>query len=416
MRAAAAIVLCLLLGCGRSDDANVLTISGSAVGSEGELLARQLARFMAAHPGVTGRIQETPDDASQRHQLYVQWLNARVGRPDVLQLDVVWTAEFAAAGWILPLDRFAVDTNDFFPAAVASSRWRDNLYALPWFVDVGMLYWRTDLFDRAPATLEELNAAALRVMQRGTVPAGIVWQGARYEGLITVFNEILAAHGGTILDANGRVSVHSEEGVRALAFLRDQVRGGIAPREVLTWHEEECRFAFQNRNAAFMRNWPYAVSAMSDRSQSEVAGRFSVAVMPPAAGGRPAATLGGASLAINAWSRKPGLAFQLAAFLGAPEQMLERAEMVGQYPARLSVFDESALANALRVAPATVRDIIESAVPRPATPVWAELSHELQVGLHRSLTGEAEPREALATAAARMQRVLDQTGLTERER
>ncbi|HYI12268.1 MAG TPA: ABC transporter substrate-binding protein [Thermoanaerobaculia bacterium] len=419
MRAFIAAVVCLLLACSRGDDATVLTISGSAVGKEGEVLTRQIRRFMAAHPGLTVRIHETPDDATQRHQLYVQWLNARVGSPDVLQLDVVWTAEFAAAGWILPLDRFRPDGRDFFPAALDACRWRGSLFAVPWFVDVGMLYWRTDLLDRAPRTLDELNAAASATMQRERIPAGIVWQGARYEGLVTVFNEILGAHGGTILNPDGRVAVHSEAGVRALTFLRDQVRRGIAPREVLTWHEEECRFAFQNGNALFMRNWPYAVAAMSEKSESRVAGRFGVAPMPAATGsrptstpGRPTATLGGAPLAINAWSRQPERAWQLVAFLTAPEQMLERAQIVGQYPARLSVYGDAALAAALPVAPEEVRRIIEAAVARPATPVWAELSSELQVGLHRALTGAAEPRAALTEAASRMQRLLDESGLS----
>jgi ABC-type glycerol-3-phosphate transport system substrate-binding protein len=412
VRAVITAAVCLLLACGRGDDVTVLTISGSAVGKEGEVLTRQIRRFMAAHPGITVRIHETPDDATQRHQLYVQWLNARVGSPDVLQLDVVWTAEFAAAGWILPLDRFRPDGQDFFPAVLDACRWRGSLFALPWFVDVGMLYWRQDLLDRAPRTLEELNDAASVTMQRERIPAGIVWQGARYEGLVTVFNEILGAHGGTILDPGGRVTVHSEAGIRALTFLRDQVRRGIAPREVLTWHEEECRFAFQNGHALFMRNWPYAVAAMNDRRESRVAGRFGVAPMPAGAGGRPTATLGGAPLAINAWSQQPGRAWQLIAFLTAPEQMLERAQIAGQYPARLSVYDHATLAAALPVPPDEVRRIIEAAVARPPTPVWAELSSELQVGLHRALTGAAEPRAALTEAASRMQRLLDESGLS----
>lgn len=414
MRTILAVLLLFTFGCSRDDSANVLTISGSAVGKEGEVLQRQIARFMAAHPGVTVRIQETPDDATQRHQLYVQWLNAHVGEPDVLQLDVVWTAELAAAGWILPLERFSPETSDFFPAALDACTWRGELYALPWFVDAGMLYWRTDLMDAPPASLDELNAIALRARERG-VPAGIVWQGARYEGLVTVYNEILGAFGGAIVDERGNVVVHSEAGVRALTYLRDQVRRGIAPREVLTWHEEESRFAFQNGNAAFMRNWPYAVAAMSDREDSRVAGRFAVAPMPAAPGGKPTATLGGAPLAINRWSDQPELAYALIAFLTAPEQMLERAEVVGQYPARTSVYADPRLAAALPVPPADVRRIIEAAAPRPATPVWAELSAELQAGLHRALTGAAEPREALAAAAGRMQRVVEESGLTRTE-
>lgn len=107
-----AVLLAVLLGsCGRPEPAiPVLTVSGSAVGAEGEVLSRQARRFMAENPGLRVTLQSAPDDATQRYQLYVHWLNARTGTPDVLQLDVIWTPELAAAGWILPLDRFAPDT------------------------------------------------------------------------------------------------------------------------------------------------------------------------------------------------------------------------------------------------------------------------------------------------------------------
>jgi multiple sugar transport system substrate-binding protein len=110
--------------CGGQTQTAVLTFSGSALGPEAEVVRRQLTRFSEAHPDVQVELRVTPDAADQRHQLYVQWLNARAAVPDVLQLDVIWTAEFAAAGWVLPLDRFAPDVNDFLPAALEASRWR----------------------------------------------------------------------------------------------------------------------------------------------------------------------------------------------------------------------------------------------------------------------------------------------------
>ncbi len=399
-------MILLLSACAGEEPGTVLRISGSAVGAEGEVLTRQVGRFMASNPGVRVEIQRTPDDATQRHQLYVQWLNAQVGRPDILQLDVVWTAEFAAAGWILPLDRFRPATGDFFPASLEANRWQGRLFALPWFMDVGMLYWRTDLVPQAPVSLDELARFA-RAGVSDEVPYGIVWQGARYEGLVTVFLEILGAFGGEILAQDGRVAVASPAGVRALEFLRGQI-GEIAPPEVLTWHEEEARFAFQSGAAVFLRNWPYAWPLLNG---SEISGRFAVAPMPAAPGGRPSAALGGAQLAINAHSRHPELAWRLIAFLTAPDQMLERAEVVGQYPPRRSLWNDPRLGNALGVPLADIRRILESATPRPATPVYSELSEKLQIHLHRALSGQAAPEEALRQAASEMEEILEDAEL-----
>jgi multiple sugar transport system substrate-binding protein len=392
------------------DARTTITFSGSALGAEGALLERQIARFEAANPGIAVRIRRTPDDATQRHQLYVQWLNARTGTPDVLQLDVVWTAEFAAAGWIASLDRFAPDVDAFFPSAIAANRWGrgDSLFALPWFVDVGMLYWRTDLLARAPRTIDELMSVAAN--RPASVDYGIVWQGARYEGLITVFLEYLGAFGGEIMDDRGRVAIDSPAAIEALSVMQRQL-GGAAPRDVLTWHEEESRFAFQNGRALMMRNWPYAAALMNDSTKSSVAGRFAVAPMPAAPGGSATATLGGAQLAVNARSDAPDAAYRLVAFLTAPEQMLERAQLAGYYPARSALFDDPRLAAALAVKPAQARAVIEAARPRPASPIYSQLSELLQIELHRALTGQAAPDVALHRAALAMTALIDQTGV-----
>ena len=389
-----------------------LTFSGSALGAEGAVIRRQLDRFAEAHPGVRVELRVTPDAADQRHQLYVQWLNARAAEPDVLQLDIIWTAEFAAAGWIRPIALTAADAGDFFPAALDANRWQGTSYAVPWFVDAGLLYWRTDLLDAAPATLAELRADALRTVRAGDTRDGLVWQGARYEGLVTVFLEHLTAFGGAILDEAGGVIVDEPPAVRALTFMRDAVHAdGIVPAAALSWQEEQVRFAFQNGQSTFMRNWPYAWALLEDPTQSRVAGHVGVAPFPPAPGGRAAAALGGAQLAINRYTEEPELAEALVRFLTAPDQMIERALTASQLPARRSLYDTPALAGALSIPLADVRGALEAAVPRPITPVYSELSELLQVRLHRALTNQQEPAAALRDAALDMRALLERAGL-----
>jgi multiple sugar transport system substrate-binding protein len=407
-----ALPLAATLACAPSAESGVaVTFPASAVGAEAEVLRAQLERFGALHPGIRVVPQRTPDAANQRRQLYVQWLNAGADDPDVLQLDLIWTPEFAAAGWIQPLDAFAPDLGDFLPEALRANRWEGRLYALPWFVDVGMLYWRSDLVDAPPESFDALVREATRAVDEERVRFGLVWQGARYEGLVTVFLEHLTAFGGSILDERGAVVVDSPRAVRALEAMRAALGTGLVPREALSWHEEEVRFAFQNGQALFMRNWPYALPLLRDAERSRVAGRFAVAAFPAAAGGRAAAALGGAQLAINARSDRPEAAWRLIEFLTRPEQMLERASVAGQLPSRRSPYQDAALSRALRVPVAQVLDAIEHAVARPATPVYAEISSHLQVWLHRALSGQAEPEAALAAAAREMRAVLERARL-----
>jgi multiple sugar transport system substrate-binding protein len=364
-----ALPLAAALACTPASDSGVaVTFPTSAVGAEADLLEAQLDRFASRRPGIRVVRQRTPDAADQRRQLYVQWLNAGATDPDVLQLDVVWTAEFAAAGWILPLQDLATDVADFLPEALRANRWRGDIHALPWFVDVGMLFWRTDLVGAAPRSFEALSREATRAVEDGLVPFGMVWQGAG-------------------LDA------------------------GAVPREVLSWHEEEVRFAFQNGRALFMRNWPYAIPLLQDAGRSRVAGRFGVAAFPAAHGGRPAAALGGAQLAINARCDQPEAAWRLIEFLTQPEQMAERARVAGQLPARRSLYQGDLLQDALGISGEQLREVIEGAVARPVTPVYTELSERLQVWLHRALSGQAEPAAALSSAAQEMRALLERARL-----
>jgi multiple sugar transport system substrate-binding protein len=416
MHLTALCVLALIIagGCrsGRTDDGRiVITFAGSALGAEGQLLARQVARFEVANPTIHVRVQHTPDDATQRHQLFVQWLNARAGEPDVLQLDVVWTPEFAAAGWVLSMDRWHPVASEFFPATIAANTWADSLFGMPWFMDVGMLYWRTDLFRTPPTSMDELMADVQRA-RSASVPYGIVWQGARFEGLVTCFLEYLGAFGGRIMADDGRIVVDSPEGIRALTFMRQLFATGATPPEVLTWHEEETRFAFQNGSAAFMRNWPYAFTIMNVPRDSRVAGKFAVAPMPGAPGGVPTATLGGSSLGINAFTAHPDAAWKLVAFLTAPDQMIERSGLSG-YPPRRAVYDDPRLAKVLPIPVALAHGVVERAASRPATPIYSQLSELLQIDLHRALSGQVAPDRALHDAAKRMNDLVDRTHIRE---
>jgi multiple sugar transport system substrate-binding protein len=136
--------------------------------------------------------------------------------------------------------------------------------------------------------------------------------------------------------------------------------------------------------------------------------------MPSAASavdGQPTAALGGAQLAVNAHSRHPEAALRVVRFLTEPEQMLERAQALGQFPSRPDLYDDPRLRTALAIDPEQARTIIERARPRPVTPVYSELSGILQIWVHRALSGQEEPERALARAAEEITRLLERVEL-----
>jgi multiple sugar transport system substrate-binding protein len=98
-------------------------------------------------------------------------------------------------------------------------------------------------------------------------------------------------------------------------------------------------------------------------------------------------------------------------YLTRPEQMLERAEALGQFPTRPALYEDPAHAAALPIPPQQALAVIRHATPRPVTPVYTQLSSMLQIHLHRALTRQESPKAALDAAAAEMQALLDRTGL-----
>lgn len=405
-------MLCLLAllstGCDSGADDRVhLSLSASNVGREGELLRKQLTQFEARHPNVTVQLEQTPDAADQRHQLYVQWLNAASG-PDVLQLDVVWTPEFAAAGWLLPVSDLVTREDDFFAATLRANRFHGDLYAVPWFVDVGMLYYRKDLIDRPPETLGELHRLAREHARWGT-EYGLVWQSARYEGLVTNFLEVLTAFGGRMLGPHDTVELDSKASSEAVDYMRELLKDGSVPRDALAWQEEQTRFAFQNGRALFMRNWPYAYPLLQGED-SRVRGKVGVMPLPGTPQGRAAATLGGAQLGIRAGTKHPVEAKQLVEYLTAPEQMRARALALGQLPPRPRLFDDPSLAHAFGPSPREMKQIVQSSVVRPPHPLYSEISDELQIALHRALSNRDPSAKPLQAAASRVQALLDRYG------
>ena len=106
-----------------------------------------IAEFEAAHPDIRVREEILPANSDDQHQFYVINLTAGADDFDVIDMDIIWVPEFARAGWLMPLSGY-VDPGELdglFQPALDADRLGAELYAVPWFVDTGVLYYREDL-------------------------------------------------------------------------------------------------------------------------------------------------------------------------------------------------------------------------------------------------------------------------------
>jgi multiple sugar transport system substrate-binding protein len=351
-----------------------------------------IAEFERRHPGVTVAREPLPWTADVQHQFFVINLEGRSAGFDVLMLDVIWVPEFARAGWLLDLtDRWpAADRDTHFPATVDAARLDGRLWAVPWVMNVGLLYYRRDLLGRhglaPPRTYEELARQARRVLDAERDPrlGGFVWQGKQYEGLVVNVLESFWAAGTDLLGVDGAILPDLPAAARALAFRRHLIASGVSPGLVSAADEELSRREFGAGRAVFLRNWPYA-RRLFEAPGSALRGRVGVAPLP--GGG----ALGGAHLAVNRLTRHPEAAWALVEFLTRPEAQRRIAAAVALHPTRPALLDDPML-----------QAIFETARPRPVTPWYQTLSATLQPELSAAIVGVKPPARALRDARTRL--------------
>lgn len=392
------------------DGSAELVIATGALGEELQLLNQSLVQFNERCPNITATALETPDLVTDRLGLYIQFLGARSNAVDVYAIDVIWPAIVAEhmIDWntVLPADSPFITQH---PEALIQNNTLDGeLIALPWYTDLGLLYYRQDLLDKyglsVPTTWEDLAESA-RIIQEGERAEGnsefwgYVWQGSLGEATIVNGLEWQAAEGGgVIISPDGEVQVNNPETIMAIERAAGWV-GDISPDSVIAHGPEDSRRIWQEGNAAFMRNWTYAYN-LSAQDGSAVQDLFGLAPLP-AGSERAAATLGGWSLAVSQYSDNPEAATALALFLTSAEQQTFRALEGGFAPTALSVYDQQEMQdspNAPLFAQTFETLSTNSATPRPSTVAgdrYNDVSRLYANAVHSVLRGEADARIAL---------------------
>jgi multiple sugar transport system substrate-binding protein len=368
---------------------------------------RLLREFEAAHPGVRVRSEALPWGSDEQHQFFVINLEGRTPGFDVMMLDVIWVPEFARAGWLLDLtDRVEPgELAPYFPSAVAAATWGGRVWAFPWNMNVGLLYYRTDLLAkyglRPPRTWDALvdQARQIRAGEGDPRLDGYLWQGKQYEGMIVNALEALWAHGTDVLGADGRAFPDPERAAQALGFLRRLIETGVSPAWTTAADEELSRRAFGDGRAIFLRNWPYVLDLV-ETPGSPVRGRVGIAPLPSGPGGRGAGSTGGAHLGIARGTAHPDLALALVRFLTSAhaERALAGATL---YPARTALYREPALVARNPWLP-RIHDLMLAGRPRPVTPSYLLVSATLQPEVSAVLVGLEPPARAIADARRRL--------------
>lgn len=375
-----------------------------------------VADFERRNPGVKVIREIAPQSSTQIHDLLVQKFKNRDARLDVFFMDVVWPAEFASAGWALPLDRYfaATEQEQFLPAPLTANRYRGQIFGVPVFIDAGLLYYRKDLLEKyaiaPPRTWTEMVEAAKTILAReqDRQLVGFSGQFKQYEGLVCNMMEYILSNGGALWDEKRGISaIDQPAALEAVRFVRNHILGEISGRGMLAYEEPESLALFTQGRAIFHRNWPYAWAIANDPASSKVVGRIGMSPLPGFAVGSGAAALGGWQLGVSRYSRNPDLAWRFIAFMTGPAMQKRIALATGRAPTRAELYEDREIAARIPQLKSLLATF-KRAVPRPPTPVYIPLSNIMQRYFSSVLAlPDTDIKEQSALAARDMNRLLD---------
>jgi multiple sugar transport system substrate-binding protein len=403
--------LCLYLGflvhsCTPAMDASapttILVFAHGTLSGNPVAYSNILRDFERRQPGVVVREEVLPASTDQQHQFYAINLEGEPVPFDLLAVDTIWVQEFARAGWIADVDALLspTDRDRYFSGPIGAATFNGRLYAIPWYIDAGVLYYRRDLLDRygfpPPLTWPELVRVARDVQEAERDPdlRGFIWQGKQYEGLVCVALEFIRSNGSDLWTGDERRAAVALESMRSLLAPE-----GLTPLSVATADEEATRHLFGSGRAIFLRNWPYAWSLFQQEG-SPVRGRVGLAPLPSFPGSPSVPTLGGWMLAIPGRSSHPREAGELVQYLTSPEVQRRMALELGYKPVRRDLYQDKAL---LAMQP-WLRELLPvflAARPRPVSPYYLMMSQVAQPELSAVVVGTKTG--AAAVAAVRKQ-------------
>ena len=375
---------------------------------------------------------------------------------DIMAMDVVWTAEFAEAGWALPLSAdpaglaVADAETDTLPGPLATAKWRGELYAAPVTTNTQMLWYRPDLVAPPPPTWDQMIADATRLHAEGK-PSWIAVQAKQYEGLVVWFNTLLESAGGHVLSEDGKTVTlvdtpeHRAATVKALQIIKSVATAPGADPSITQTDEGTARLALEQGNAALEVNWPFVFASMLENATKggvsflplnenpalkgaiSEAGTFSptdeqfntafdasrevfgFAPYPGVTEGLPTrVTLGGLNLAVASTTRHRAEAFEALRCI-RNESNQRYTSIEGGLPAvRASLYDDPAFQKKYPQY-AIIRDQLVTAAVRPATPNYQSMSTRISVTL-APITA-IDPERTADELADQVQKAIDGKGL-----
>jgi len=347
----------------------------------------------------TIKFELLPNEADQQREQLVRRLGAEDDTMDLLGMDVVWTGEFANAGWLAPVPPDVAKTvsDKVFASVLETARFKDRLYTVPIWSNTQLLWYRKDRVPNPPKTWDEMLDQAEKL---GPNKGRFQIQANRYEGLVVLANQLIESAGTSFLSGPTTVKLDKEPTLEALRIIGRLSQSRVAPTNLTTSDEDSARLGFEGpappgeSTTSFMINYPFVFPSAKTNRPKNVFPNIGVAKYPQVDADKPSAPpIGGINIGVSKFSKHPKEAFEAAQCLVKPENQLEVATLGGLPPVRSDLYDQPEIEKIYPGFADVIRESIEDAAPRPSiSPAYQDLSLAIQRALHP--TTKIDPAKA----------------------
>ncbi|MDO5444325.1 MAG: extracellular solute-binding protein [Eubacteriales bacterium] len=324
-------------------------------------------------------VDMTNDSGAMKEQLITS-MKAGSSDYDVLSMDVCWAGEFAAAGYIEPIDQMMKESelraSAFNAGSMSAASYNAKTFALPFFPDLGVLFFRSDIVSAEDAavlvsgdyTYADLQAMAEKYKGQGGTTDGICFQAKLGECLMCNLTEYTAGW----TDVKG-----------GLEAMKAMVDSSAVPADILNYAESETANSFIKGVSVFSRNWPYQwgeIAANGTITQDQVG----VAPLP---GG---STVGGWLLGINKNSQNKEGAWEFIKYLATDGQKTQ-ATTGGHLPGYNAMLSDADVIGAnVMLSMEGFQNALATTISRPVSSEYSKTADTIINAAHAFLSGNGD--------------------------
>ncbi len=399
-------------GASSSASSGPITIQFAAlVDNTGEQTA-EINKFNQMNAGkITVQYVQLPPVATDQYSRFVTAFQSSSATPDVVHIDVTWPAQFATPGWLAPLDSYVSSSylSQFWPSAASVGKVNGHIYGIQRYMDIGMLYYRTDLVQKygggtPPQTRDDIQAMATKILagEAGNgIKYGYLMPGKKIEAIVDEWLEFIWGAGSTI-GKPGSLNVNGAAQVTALQYMHDLIyTSKLAPSGTDTYAPNDILSLFNNGLSPFMRNWTFAYAIANNPSKSKVAGKVNVTKTLATSGNTGHGCTGGWVLAINANSQYKDEAWKFIEFLLSKDTQTSLAMNAGLVSSRPDVVNDSSVQAKVPYFK-QLATILNSGNNRPQLVHYNQFTTPLQAAINGVLSGQGSPSSALSDAQSQV--------------